>query len=81
MVLLVFGGMAALAYLVTQLFGGDAQTGVLVWIGGIGLTFALPVLALAVAVRAFRSFAAPLADVMSAADAVAEGDLTVRVPE
>jgi two-component system OmpR family sensor kinase/two-component system sensor histidine kinase BaeS len=32
------------------------------------------------AARAFRSIATPLADVMAAADAVAEGDLSVRVP-
>ena len=31
--------------------------------------------------RIFRDIATPLADVMSAADAVAEGDLSVRVPE
>jgi len=32
-------------------------------------------------VRAFRSIATPLVDVMAAADAVAEGDLSARVPE
>ncbi len=31
--------------------------------------------------RAFRKLGSPLADVMTAADAVAEGDLSVRVPE
>ena len=31
--------------------------------------------------RAFRSMGAPLANIMSAADAVAEGDLSVHVPE
>jgi two-component system sensor histidine kinase BaeS len=38
-------------------------------------------LAVRLAVRAFRGIATPLAGVMSAADAVAEGDLSVRVPE
>jgi signal transduction histidine kinase len=80
MVLLVLGGMAALAFLLTRLFGGDGQTAVLVWIGGCGLSLALPLLAAGLAVRVFRGVATPLADVMAAADAVAEGDLNVRVP-
>jgi two-component system sensor histidine kinase BaeS len=80
MVLLVLGGMAALAFLFTRLFGGDGQTALLVWIGGCGLSLALPLLAAALAVGAFRGIAAPLADVMAAADAVAQGDLSVRVP-
>jgi len=80
MALLVLGGMAALAFLLTRLFGGDGQTAALVWIGGCGLSLALPLLAVALATRAFRDIATPLADVMAAADAVAEGDLSVRVP-
>ena len=79
MVLLVLGGMAALAFLLTQLFGGDGQTAVLVWFGGCGLSLALPLLAGVLALRVFRDVATPLADVMAAADAVAEGDLRVRV--
>ena len=81
LVLLVAGGMAALALLITNVFGGGGQTAVLVWIGGLSLSFALPVMAIAVAVRAFRGIAVPLADVMAAADDVAKGDLSTRVPE
>ena len=81
MVLFVLGGMAALAFLLANLFGGDGQTAVFVWIGGLGLALALPVLAIGMAMRAFRGIATPLADVMSAADAVAQGDMTVRVEE
>jgi two-component system sensor histidine kinase BaeS len=81
MALLVLGGMATLAFLLARLFGGDGQTAVLVWAGGCGLSLALPLLAGLLATRAFRSIATPLADVMAAADAVAEGDLSVRVPE
>jgi len=72
--------MAALAFLLTRLFGGDGQTAVLVWVGGCGLSLALPLLAVGLALRAFRDIATPLADVMAAADAVAEGDLSARVP-
>jgi two-component system OmpR family sensor kinase/two-component system sensor histidine kinase BaeS len=80
MALLVLGGMAALAFLFTRLFGGDGQAAVLVWIGGCGLALALPLLAAGLGVRAFRDIATPLADVMAAADAVADGDLGTRVP-
>jgi len=72
--------MVALAFLLSQFFGGDGQVAVLVWIGGCGLSLALPLLAAGLALWAFRDIATPLADVMAAADAVAEGDLSVRVP-
>jgi two-component system sensor histidine kinase BaeS len=80
MAVLLLGGMAALAFLVTHLFGGDRQIATLVWLGGCGLALSLPLLAAFLAVRAFRGIATPLADVMAAADAIAEGDLSVRVP-
>jgi len=80
MVVLVLGGMAALAFLLTRLFGGDRQMALLVWVGGCGLSLALPLLAGILAIRVFRGVATPLADVMAAADAVAGGDLSVRVP-
>ncbi len=78
--LLVLGGMAALAFLIVRPFGGDRHTAVLVWLGGCGLALALPLLAAGLAARAFRGIATPLAGVMAAADAVADGDLTARVP-
>jgi len=81
MVLLVLGGMAALAFLFSRLFGGDGHTVALVWIGGVGLALAMPLLAGLVARHAFRDIATPLAGVMAAADRVAEGDLSARVPE
>ena len=81
MVLFVVGGMAVVAFLLTRIFGGDGQTALLVWIGGIALVLALPVIAITLAIRAFRGIAMPLADVMEAADRVATGDLTARVSE
>jgi signal transduction histidine kinase len=79
--LLVAGGMALLAWLFSRWAGGGQQVAAMVWVSGCGLALALPILAAVVASRAFRGIAAPLADVMSAADAVASGDLGVRVPE
>jgi signal transduction histidine kinase len=81
MVVLVLGGMAAFAYLLSQLFGGGGRLAAVVWVVGCGLSLALPLLAGVVALIVFRGIATPIADVMSAADAVAEGDLSVRVPE
>ncbi len=78
---LILGGMALMAFLVTRFFGGGGQDIFIVWIGGCGLLFAIPVLMLAGGIRAYRRYATPLADVMAAADAVADGDLTVRVNE
>jgi signal transduction histidine kinase len=77
---LLLGGMAASAFLISRVFGGDGQTAALVWAGGCGLALAFPLLAGLLAKRAFQDIATPLADVMAAADAVAEGDLSVRVP-
>lgn len=80
-VLLVLGGMGILALLLTRAAGGSDEIALFVWIGGCGLALALPILAFAIAGSAFRRIATPLAEVMGAADAVAEGDLTVRVQE
>lgn len=80
MALLLMGGMAALARLLTWLLGGRAEATRLAWAAGCGLSLALPLLAGILALRAFRGVATPLADVMAAADAVADGDLSARVP-
>ncbi|MCP4536840.1 MAG: HAMP domain-containing protein [Chloroflexi bacterium] len=80
MVLLILGGMAAFAFLLSKLFEGGGRMAILVWFGGCGLSLALPLLAGTVAMRIFRGITTPLADVMAAADAVAKGDLSTRVP-
>ena len=48
---------------------------------GIGLALSFPLVVGLVAWRSFSRLINPLARVMAAADAVAEGDLSVRVPE
>ena len=79
---LLVAGMAALAFTLSRLFGAGRHMAALVRAGGMLLALALPSLALIwLAARAFRETATPLADVMAAADRVAEGDLSVRVPE
>jgi two-component system OmpR family sensor kinase/two-component system sensor histidine kinase BaeS len=79
--LLIVGGMAGLGFLFSQLFESSGKMAVTLWFGGCGMVFGLALLAALLARRAFRDIATPLADVMTAADAVAEGDLSVRVGE
>ena len=74
-------GMAGLAYVLTNLFGGGGQATALVWVIGCGMAVAFPLLVGLTAMRTFRSMFDPLAKVMAAADAVADGDFSVRVPE
>ncbi len=81
MVLLVVGGMAVLAFLLTRFYGGDNHTTLLVWLGGMGLALGLPVLALLIGLRTVRGYLLPLTDILAAIDAVAAGDLSVRVLE
>jgi len=77
--LLVAGGMAVLAFHLTTYMGGNGQTARLVWLSGCGLALAFPMLAFALMIRVFRGYALPLADMMTAADQVANGDLSVRL--
>ncbi len=81
LVLLAFGGMAVLAFLLTRAFQSGRHTALLVWIGSIALLWALGFALVTIGRRVSRDLAAPLADVMAAADSVASGDLSVRVPE
>lgn len=73
------GGMAVIAHLVTKLVGAGGHVALIVLVAGIVLALALPVLALTLGLRAFRTIAAPLAEIVRAAAAVAKGDLTARV--
>ena len=77
--LLGVGGLAALVFLLSRLFGGVGEMAGRAWILVVALAVALPLLAVTMARQAFRGIATPLADVMTAADAVADGNLSVRV--
>lgn len=78
---LVAGSVGILTLVFTSLLGGNHDSALLVWIVGIGLAVGLPLLGAGIARIAFVNIARPLARVMSVADAVAGGDLSVRVPE
>jgi len=79
--LVFLGAIGGLAFLLTWLFGGDSQMALSVWLAGCGLVLLVPLLAWGVLIRPFRRMVDPMAQVMAAADAVAEGDLDVRVTE
>jgi two-component system sensor histidine kinase BaeS len=73
--------IGGLAFLFSRLFGGNGQATLLVWLLGCGLALSFPILVGLFASRFFNGIINPLARVMAAADAVAEGDFSVRVPE
>ena len=78
-VLLILGGMLGLATMFTRWAGGDGDIAFYVWIAGVLALLMLPVSAVYLSLRAFRDIAAPLSEVIGAADAVSKGDLSVRV--
>ncbi len=79
--LLIFGGMALILFLLTRLMGGDSRTAALIWLSTCSLLILLPLIIAMLGRRVFRGIAQPLSALMNAADRVAAGDLTVRVPE
>jgi signal transduction histidine kinase len=75
--IVVVGAIAAISAFVGRIvFDGDGHRGPFVPVG-----FVLVVLVVIALIRSFRRFAAPLADVMAAADRVSAGDYDVRVEE
>lgn len=76
----VLGGLSLLIFFVVRLAGGDRHTAALLWLSTCGLLLLFPIVAGWLGRRAFRGIAAPLSGLMDAADRVASGDLSVRVP-
>ena len=81
MILLFSGAVSFVAWHFTPNVGTTGYNGPPFWIGLRCLVVLLPLLALGLGLRAFRSVATPLANIMEAADAVAGGNLNVRVQE
>lgn len=84
-------GMMALLFVIALVIGVSliamrmrhdrAPLGAFLSLMSCGLIFILPAIAIYVGRRAFRSIATPLAELLAASNAVAQGDLTVRVSE
>ncbi|MEZ4513699.1 MAG: ATP-binding protein [Chloroflexota bacterium] len=82
MALLLLAALAIAGFLFSTRFDhGRPPLGAVIWLAGCGLMFTLPLIAAYVGRRAFRGIAAPLAELMAASNAIAQGDLTVRVSE
>jgi signal transduction histidine kinase len=72
--------MTGLAYLLARIWNGGQTTGP-IWLVSVFLVLAFPFVLGGLGMRLFTHVANPLARIMAAADAVAQGDLDVRVPE
>ena len=77
--LLAIGSVIALAILVTALVGGSSGIAPGVWVISGVISLSLPLLGWALAAYALREITRPLSDIVDAADAVADGDLTIRL--
>ncbi len=77
--LLIAGSAHLFARLLTFFSAGESPTAA-GWVGACGVALFLPLIALAFAMRTFRSVALPTTDILAALDAAASGDLSVRVP-
>lgn len=74
-------GLAGLVYALVTLLRPGGASNLLPWLVAAGAAVLCPLLALVIARGAFRGFAAPLSDLISAAERIAAGDLTARVTE
>ncbi len=81
MALLILGGLVLLVWLITLWFTSGGQMPIFVWVGGLLLGVGLPLVGWGIAGHGFQDIARPLADLMDAVDALAVGDLRVRVAE
>lgn len=79
--LLGLAGMGVLIWIAIRLLQGNSQAFVTIWLSGCGLLLGILLLIAAVIGWSFRGFGNPLVNLMTAADAVADGDLSAQVPE
>jgi two-component system OmpR family sensor kinase/two-component system sensor histidine kinase BaeS len=76
-ILLFIGGVAAVLYLVFSEYSGVRN----IWILLCGAPFAVVLLTIITAFTLYTRFGRPLRHIFNAIDSVAEGDLSVRVPD
>ncbi|RPI33102.1 MAG: HAMP domain-containing protein, partial [Chloroflexota bacterium] len=77
----VWLGLGFLAFVITRQAGYQGNMVLPLWLASCGAGLIIPLILLGAASRVFRSLGGPLATIMVAADAVADGDLSVQVPE
>jgi len=76
-IVLFFGGTAAILYLVFSEYAGIRN----IWLLVCGAPFAVIVFALITVFNMYARFGKPLGEIFNAIDSVAEGDLSIRVPD
>ena len=76
-IVLFFGGTAAILYLVFSEYAGIRN----IWLLVCGAPFAVIVFALFTVFTMYARFGKPLGEIFNAIDSVAEGDLSIRVPD
>ena len=81
MTLLAIAGLGVLGFLISKLLDIGRPIAQYVWLGSCALALLIPSALIIFGRRVFRHWGAPLVTVMAAFDAVANGDLSVRVPE
>lgn len=74
-------GLAGLVYAIATLLRPGGTADLLPWLIAAASAVLFPLLAVLVARRAFRGYAAPLSDLIAAAERIAAGDLAARVTE
>ena len=79
--LIFLGWTASLALVIGRLGGANTPAPAWSWAAALLVTFMLPVFVVAALRLGFRRLLVPLSDLVNAADAVAGGDLSVRVEE
>ncbi len=80
-VLIFIGWIRALAFVIGRMGGVGGPTPAWSWVLALLVTFSLPLAVIAMFRLTFRRLLVPLSDLVQAADAVASGDLSVRVDE
>jgi two-component system, OmpR family, sensor histidine kinase BaeS len=79
--LLLVGGLSTLAFVVSRLLPGGGETPLAAWVAALCLVVLILIIGRWQGSQAYVRFAKPLADVINAADTVAQGSLGARVPE
>jgi len=76
-VLLFIGGTAAVLYLIFSEYSGVRN----IWLLGCGAPLFVVIIFIAIAFTLYTRYGRPLRQILNAIDSVAEGNLTVRVPD
>ena len=78
---IVLGGIAFVTLQIARLLPEGSEIAASTWLQACGLTFVLAMMAFALARRMFRRTVTPVTDILTAVTNVADGDLSVTLPD